>query len=310
MNIILLLYPLSLIILCMFYLILCMFYTLLCMVKYNVYFIAACAFSVMRLISIKPIVTRIYDYITTNYGSVIQRVRQNIRETLLVKGNMTNNKQAIYLLHPHGTFSLTHIFHVGTTCTDWPYRNVRGVAHSLLYKIPFLFDFIDEHTLVNSGYHHMKQALTDGDSISMCLGNYSEGKYKEKNRITAIVKKRSGIFRLAIETGVPIIPVLSYGEQSMFQQMNTGGFLEWLSKITGVQLNFPDIASMKKWHSIYMKPLDEKIVTHIGEAIDVGEARTATSKEINDLRVQYIVALQKLYRDTRPADYEEDIQIV
>ena len=310
MNIILLLYPLSLIILCMFYLILCMFYTLLWMVKYNVYFIAACAFSVMRLISIKPIVTRIYDYITTNYGSVIQRVRQNIRETLLVKGNMTNNKQAIYLLHPHGTFSLTHIFHVGTTCTDWPYRNVRGVAHSLLYKIPFLFDFIDEHTLVNSGYHHMKQALTDGDSISMCLGNYSEGKYKEKNRITAIVKKRSGIFRLAIETGVPIIPVLSYGEQSMFQQMNTGGFLEWLSKITGVQLNFPDIASMKKWHSIYMKPLDEKIVTHIGEAIDVGEARTATSKEINDLRVQYIVALQKLYRDTRPADYEEDIQIV
>ena len=310
MNIILLLYPLSLIILCMFYLILCMFYTLLCMVKYNVYFIAACAFSVMRLISIKPIVTRIYDYITTNYGSVIQRIRQNIRETLLVKGNVTNNKQAIYLLHPHGTFSLTHVFHVGTTCTEWPYRNVRGVTHSLLYKIPFLFDFIDERVLVNSGYHHMKQALTDGDSISMCLGNYSEGKYKEKNRITAIVKKRSGIFRLAIETGVPIIPVLSYGEQSMFQQINTGGFLEWLSKVTGIQMNFPDIASMKKWHSIYMKPLDEKIVTHIGEAIDVGEARTATPKEINELRVQYIIALQKLYRDTRPADYEEEIHIV
>jgi hypothetical protein len=184
------------------------------------------------------------------------------------------------------------------------------VAHSLLYKIPFLFDFIDERVLVNSGYHHMKQALTDGDSISMCLGNYTEGKYKEKNRITAIVKKRSGIFRLAIETGVPIIPVLSYGEQSMFQQINTGGFLEWLSKVTGIQLNFPDIASMKKWHSIYMKPLDEKIVTHIGEAIDVGEARTATPKEINELRVQYIIALQKLYRDTRPTDYEEEIQIV
>jgi 2-acylglycerol O-acyltransferase 2 len=223
---------------------------------------------------------------------------------------MTNDKQAIYVMHPHGIFSLTHVFHVGTTCTDWPYRNVRGVAHSLLYKIPFLFDFIDERVLVNSGYHHMKQALTDGDSISMCLGNYSEGKYKEKNRITAIVKKRSGIFRLAIETGVAIIPVLSYGEQSMFQQMNTGGFLEWLSKVTGIQLNFPDIASMKKWHSIYMKPLDEKIVTHIGEAIDVGEARIATPKEINDLRVQYIIALQKLYRDTRPADYEEEIQIV
>jgi len=50
--------------------------------------------------------------------------------------------------------------------------------------------------------------------------------------------------------------------------------------------------------------------THIGEAIEVGEARVATPKEINELRITYIAALQKLYRDTRPAEYEEEIVIV
>ena len=67
---------------------------------------------------------------------------------------------------------------------------------------------------------------------------------------------------------------------------------------------------MKKWHSIYMKPLDDKIYTHIGDTIDVGEARTATPIEIKELRNKYITALQKLYKDTRSVDYEEDIVII
>lgn len=310
MNIVLLLYPLSLILLGMFYAMLCIFYSLLCMVKYNVYFIAACFFSVVRIISIKPIVTWIYNYITTNYKNKVRHIRQNIRETLLVSGNMTNDKQAIYMLHPHGIFSLTHLFHVVTDCTDWPYRNVRCVAHSLLYKVPFLFDFIDEEKIVQSSYHDMRNALLHGDSLSICLGNYTEGKYTDPHRITTIVKKRSGIFRMAIETGTPLIPVLSYGEQSAFQQMNTFGFLEFLSNCIGVQLNCPSIESMKKWHSIFMKPLDDKIHTHIGQPIDVGKARNPTTKEIHELRTTYIAALQKLYRETRPQDYEEEIVIL
>ena len=32
--------------------------------------------------------------------------------------------------------------------------------------------------------------------------------------------------------------------------------------------------------------------------------------EIKELRNKYITALQKLYKDTRPVDYEEDIVII
>jgi len=262
------------------------------------------------MVSIKPMVQWVYTYLHRHYQTELDGVKQHIRESLIVKGNTTNTRQAIYLLHPHGIFSLTHVFHVGTTYTDWPYRNVRGVAHSLLYKIPFLFDFIDEQKVVNSGYHHMTHALRQGDSLSLCLGNYTEGKYTDKHRITTIVKKRSGIFRMAIETGTPLIPVLSYGEQHMFTQMNTWGILEWISRIIGVQLNFPSMDCMKKWHSIYMKPLDDKIYTHIGDLIEVGEARTPTPAEIKSLRDKYIDALRKLYRETRPAEYEEEIVII
>jgi len=237
-------------------------------------------------------------------------VKKNIRETFIVKGNITHTKQAIFLLHPHGIFSLTHAFHIGTDFTDWPYKNIRGVLHLFITTMPFMFDFMDEKKMVDSTYSHMKEALQKGDSMSMCLGNFTEGRYTHDTRITAIIKKRSGIFKMAIETGVPLIPVISYGEQSMFKQTNTFGFLEFISKKIGIQLNCPSYSCIKEWFSIYKKPLDKKVYTHIGDPIDVGEARTPTSKEIEELRNRYIVALQELYRATRPIDYEDEIVII
>jgi hypothetical protein len=156
----------------------------------------------------------------------------------------------------------------------------------------------------------MKNALQNGDSISVALGNATEGKYTDDNRITAIVKSRKGIFKMAIETGISLIPVLSYGEQCMFKQINSFGLLEWLSKIIGLQINVPNFSSMKEWFSIYDKPLDKKIITYIGDPVEVGEARTPTSNDIDELRNKYMEALKQLYRDTRPSNYEEEITLI
>ena len=59
-----------------------------------------------------------------------------------------------------------------------------------------------------------------------------------------------------------------------------------------------------------MKPLDDKIHTYIGDAIETGEARVATPADIKALRDKYIDALKKLYKDTRPEEYEEEIAIM
>lgn len=303
MNIILLLYPITL----FFYIFL---YIILFIFRYNNYVILFCIGSIFQCISIKPIVewidTNIYKY----YKDTCDRIKHNIRETLLVKGNMTNTKQAIYVLHPHGLISLVHAFHISTDITEWPYRNVKSVVHILLQKIPFLLDFISEKEKVPSSYFAMKSALQNGDSISVALGNATEGKYTDDNRITAIVKTRKGIFKMAIETGIPLIPVISYGEQCMFKQINSFGLLECLSKMIGFQLNVPNFASIKEWFTIYDKPLDKKIITCIGDPVEVGEARTPTSDDIDELRNKYMEALKQLYRDTRPSNYEDEIVLI
>ena len=304
MNILFTLYPMSIIVLGM------VCYIIGYCLIHNIIFVLICLLSVLRLVSIKPILQAIDDWIYSTWKEPIDNIRQNIRESFIVQGNLTNSSQAIYILHPHGIFSLTHIFHAATDITDWPYRNMKGVAHVLLTKIPFLADLLDEDKYVESTYQQMKGALKEGHSISLCLGNISEAKYLDDYKITAIVKKRTGIFKMSIETGIPIIPVLSYGEQSMFKQMYTFGILERLSKLIGMQLPFPNIESMVEWLSIYRKPLDKKIYTHIGQPIAVGEPHTPTKDEINALRDKYIDALTELYKETRPANYEEMITII
>jgi hypothetical protein len=305
MNLILLLYPASIIIIVLFYVIFFMLF-------HNIYGIILCFLSIMKWISIKPIITWINNIIYERYKDDFDRIKQNIRETFIVKGNMTNTKQAIYLLHPHGICSLTHAFHINTDITNWPHRNVYSIISYIIDNfIPFSLDLINDHNhMITSKYSYMKASLQEGNSISMCLGNFTEGQYDNEHRITAIVKKRKGIFKMAIETGVPIIPVLSYGEQSVFKKNNTLGISDLFYKITGIKWTFPDISSMIEWLTIYKKPLDKKVVTHIGNPIEVGEARTPTSDDINELRTKYMEALRTLYKDTKPDDYEDDIVFV
>ena len=304
MDIIMLLYPMSV------FLLFIIMNLCLHLFKYNIYFIIICICSILKFISVKPILHVIDKCITKLFKKQIESIKNNIHESFIVNGNMTNTKQAIYILHPHGIFSLTHVFHIGTDMTNWPYKNVKGVMHFLLSKIPFLLDIIAEEHVIDSTYNAMKGHLKTGTSMSMCLGNFSEGKYSEDRRITAIVKKRKGIFKMAIETGVSIIPVLSYGEQSKFKQIYTFGILEYISSVLGVELNCPSFSCIAEWLSIYKAPLEKKIYTYIGDAIDVGPARKPTEEETLALRDKYIDALRALYKETKPKEYEDNIVIM
>ena len=277
--------------------------------EYRVYYIILYMCSILKVITIRPILDIIDTSITTLFRK-LDRIQSNIKETFIVKGNMTNTQQAIYAFHPHGFFAVSHGLHIGTNATNWPYKNVFGVMHHLLSKIPFLFDFSTKNNAIDSRYSTIKSTLQNGNSISLSLGNISEGKYTDDKSIVAIVKNRNGIFKIAIETGVPIVPVLSYGDQCLFKQLNTYGILEYISKWIGLNIVFPDWPSFINWISIYKEPLKNKIYTHIGQPIDVGNARMATSKEIEVLREKYIEALRSLYKETRPKDYNEEIIIM
>jgi hypothetical protein len=178
-------------------------------------------------------------YVHATHKEEIEKIKKKIRETFIVKGNLTNTKQAIYVVDSHNVYML----HMNTEYTDWPYK-------------------------VNQQTTDMKKALQAGDSVS--------------------TETSKDVFRIAFETGVPIIPVISDGD--CFTQINTLGFFEYISNKTGIQLKCPSYSCIKEWINMRVK----KVYTHIGDSIDVGEARTPTSKEIKELQDRYDIACKEL----------------
>lgn len=220
MNIILTLYPFLLFVLCIFYGTLYMFPN----------------------INYRWIITFLDYYVHATHKDEIKKIKKNIRETFIVRGNLTNTKQAIYVVDSHDVYML----HMNTDCTDWPYK-VKQIQNT-----------------------DMKKALQAGDSV--CIETSKE------------------LFHIAIETGVPIIPVISDGD--CFTQINTLGFFEYITNKTGIKMKCPSYSSIKEWVNMRAK----KVYTHIGNSIDVGKARTPTSKEIEELQDRYHMACKELHK--------------
>jgi len=175
--------------------------------------------------------------------------------------------------------------------------------------MPLVKDF-NNNRVVSSNYNSMKEVLLDGKSLSVALGGLAETKYIESKKITVVVSSRKGIFKMALETGVPIIPVLTYGENSIHQKMNSRltDIVEYFLKI---HIPLPSLASLKAWFKIYREPLENKIETHIGKGIEVGLAvESPTETQIANLRKRYIEGLKALYKETKPAGYKDELEIL
>ncbi len=114
---------------------------------------------------------------------------------------------------------------------------------------------------------------------------------------------------MSLETGMPLVPVISYNENQVYQRIENP-FILYVESIIGIRINIPTLASVVQWISIVKRPPNYTIPTYIGEALEVGEGHVPTEQEIIELRERYFVALKKLYLETRPKTYTEDIEII
>jgi len=262
----------------------------------------------MDCITLTPLFKFLDGFVSILFKDTIQKIKMNIKESFPVTYKEHNHKVAIYLFHPHGIFSLAHAFHVIGNMTDWPYKNIKATLHYILTSMPLLKDF-NNNKCVASDYLSMKAVLLENKSLSVALGGRSEANHIQPNKITIVVNNRRGVFKLALETGVPIVPVLSYGENKNYKKMDNI-LIDALSYLFKFKIPIPTLTSLKDWFKIYKNPLENKITTFIGDPIEVGPAHTPTDKEIIELREKYIEALKELYNKTKPEDYEETMEIL
>ena len=225
----------------------------------------------------------------------VNHIEENLKATYTVSGNTSlEMSQYIFMWHPHSVFVSSMFFHTSTKLTEWPLqlRNIKCVASNLVMWFPFMNEIFNEFDIIPSDYHIMKKTLEDGKSFSVSAGGMREMLYEN----TSLLSKRRGIFKMALETGTPLVPVISVDDNRLWKMVDIPAWIQDALNPYDICLPVPTLKSVYKWLGILRNPLKDPIRSIIGTPILVEKVVSPSESDIAELRRKYIDALQKMYK--------------
>jgi len=246
----------------------------------------------LGMIRIKPLFSFLDKTFRSLYPEFFSRIEENIKDSFKIQPTNLGEGKYIFMWHPHGIFASSLYFHIATSWTNWPrHLKSKGVVFSNLQWLPFMGEVFDTSNAIPSDYHPMKAAL-ENESISLCPGGMREMLYED----TAILEKRRGIFKLALETGTPLVPVLSKGETEISRVIQIPDWIQKSLKAYDACIPIPTWKTLMKIVGLLYNPLKDPVYTVIGEPIEVQKVDEPSEQQILDLKQKYIESLKQMYK--------------
>ena len=266
----------------------------------------------LDMIRIMPLAEKLEKVLRYFYADTIGCVEANIKKSLTVAVPESvldvSARPIIYIWIPHGLFATSLYYHSISTHTDMPaaLKPISPVIHHWTRYIPFASEVFAHYNITYSTYNDMLRALKAGKSISVALGGVREMEETDETTIRTTIAKRTGIYRLAIETGAAIVPVISYGENSLFRPAThwLAHALNRLLRPLGLVAPIPSWESTRNWFNIADRPLPHGSHSVFGDPIP------AEKHSVDSLKTTCLDSIRTLYSATRPPHYSESIEFV
>jgi hypothetical protein len=232
-----------------------------------------------------------------------ESVEENLRATFqMAECPESLPPSCLFIWQPHGLISVSSVMFNGGLCKHPSYRANHAVTLPFYHYFPVIGDIIRHLGSIPSDSHSIEKTLRKGESVSVMLGGVREMMEAEGKHIKLFIRKRTGIFRIALDTGTPLVPVLTYGENEMFPRSNEWWATELnktLHAYLGMGIGIPALKALQNWLELSYRPL-KPIMTHVGSPIPaVGD--------IAALRTAYIKAVEDLFKKTAPDGYTLEI---
>lgn len=253
---------------------------------------------------VKQILVYFKDKVREVFRERIIQTESNIRKTFQLHIGYPIPKKSINIWHPHGISGVTPVIHNGYRITNPDYIPTKGVVHYGYFMLPFIKDIIPLLNAVPSDEYSIRDTL-EHESLSITLGGVDEMRRSFPKDLQLVVRKRKGIFKIALELGIPIVPVLTYGEQEVFPESDLGVlkmYNEFMYTYFRFRIPFPTLNSVLNWTRLSQTPL-EPIKTYTGKPILTKQIKHPKESHIKKLRDLYIQRLQELFDETAPPGY-------
>ena len=205
------------------------------------------------------------------------------------------NEPSLLGIHPHGLIplGLVNNFSLNPKRKEIFLRHLphafnsgMGTGATFNFFFPIIREFYLIIGAIDCSKPIIKKFLNKNFTVGVFIGGGRECKYSGIGKTNLIINKRLGFFKLALETGRPVVPIYTFGENNFFNAFNVQNFFlfELFHRLTG--LWFPlGYFSFKK----------TKIITVIGDPIFVNKVENPTTKDIINLQNKYKKNLVELF---------------
>jgi 2-acylglycerol O-acyltransferase 2 len=244
--------------------------------------------------------------------------------SLVKTAELDPKRNYIFCYHPHGILSLGALGNFGTDATDFSKKFPGIDLRVLTLKINFLCPIYREFALAfglcdvsrESCNYNLQRG--PGASILIVIGGAQEALDAHPGINDLTLKNRKGFVRVALENGASLVPTFSFGENSIFEQVENpkGSKLrKWQDKMQKVMgMSLPIFQGRGIFNYDFgLMPYRHPIVTVVGTPLDLPKLDNPSEEEVNKWHAKYVaslVALYDQYKDVYDKDRKQDIRIL
>lgn len=203
--------------------------------------------------------------------------------------------QIFVVFHPHGAFCGAATFFGGSMWFNHstPKSQWYAMVADLLFRVPFLGDFLTINNVRSVSRSTIQGLLANGHSVAVQPGGIFEQIRWDPDREVIYFPKNLGFIYLAVERGIPLVPLYIFGENQLFgQNAITRKLNMMMNKLTGVGTLFVS----GRFGLPILWPRPSPIYWCYGNRVEVGEPDASPSEErIHEIFRRYTKEIRRMF---------------
>ncbi|XP_024121873.1 2-acylglycerol O-acyltransferase 2 [Oryzias melastigma] len=211
--------------------------------------------------------------------------------------------------HPHGVLVAGAFTNFCTYATGFQ-KLFPGLTSYLLmlplwFRAPFFRDYVMCGGLIPSDKESASYPLRQkrgGNAVVIAVGGAPEALDAHPGTFNVLLANKKGFIKMAMEYGAHLVPVFSFGENEVYDQVENpqGTWLRWiqdhLQRIMGISLPLFHARGIFQY-SFGLIPYRRPITTVVGRPIKVEKKQKPTPEDLDALHQLYMEELSELFEE-------------
>lgn len=229
---------------------------------------------------------------------------------------LPSTRKYIFGYHPHGIISHGAFTAFGTEALGFS-QLFPGITNTLLtldsnFRLPLYRDYILAMGLASVSRESCENLLSKGGTngegmgraITIVVGGARESLDARPYTLRLVLKRRKGFVKLAIRTGADLVPVLSFGENDLYDQLSStshpfihkGQLL--VKKLLGFTIPLFHARGVFNY-DVGLLPYRRPLNVVVGRPIKVARQARPQDAYVDEIHALYVQELERLWRECK-----------